>query len=358
MARITTSAAVLVAAATTFATATFSGATCTFAASNAVVLPGHPTPSAAFPKAPTATHTVDSDWWTTSYLVDYGLVALGGAAYFLRHDVPSTSAMIGPVYDPDDPAAILDPSYSDRIGRTHLTQHDGETVSTATATMMVAAGSIYLIADGAIGLLGDRPDAVQRLHDTFIGYLETVALTTGGNAVIKNMVGRLRPDFQDRARRHHCAAGDIDKKYCPKDNQPLSLDADEAEEIWLDGRRSFMSGHAVSAVNWTTYVSLAIGGEYVWGRDATFTSRSIGLATQAVLMTTGVFVAASRVDDGRHHVGDVLAGSAFGFAIANFSYWRRFALDGTPRSRKDEAVALSLDPGPGEVGLAFTVRYR
>ncbi|MCO4764480.1 MAG: phosphatase PAP2 family protein [Myxococcales bacterium] len=300
-----------------------------------------------------------SGWWHSGYLVDYGLIGLGGAAYLIRNMEPSTSAMFGPVYDPNNPAAILDSKYSDRIGRTHLEEGDGETVSTRQATILVAAGGLYLGVEQAIGLLGDDKDRYRMFHETFVGYLETVALAMGSTALIKNFVGRLRPDFQDRVRRWHCAKGELDASMCPAGIAPLSSDAHENEKIWFDGRRSFLSGHSVSAMNFSTYLSLSIGGQYVWGDRATPTSRTFGLAAQALLLSTGVFVAASRVDDGRHHFGDVMTGSIFGLAVANFSYWRRFGIDGRPRNRKGVGdTQVTLEPGPGDAGLAVMVRYK
>ena len=309
--------------------------------------------------APPVQADIDPGWWHTGFLVDYGLIGLGALGYFARNREPTTSALFGPVYDPKNPAAILDPKFSDRIGRTHLEEGDGETVSTGQATMLVAAGGVYLLVEQGIGLLGNRQGRQLMFHETVVGYLETVALSTGTNALIKNFVGRLRPDFQDRVRRWHCAKGDLDASLCPAGIQPLSADADENEKIWFDGRRSFMSGHSVSAMNFTGYLSLSIGGQYVWGEDATATSRSVGLAAQALLLTTGMFVAGSRFDDGRHHFGDVMTGSVFGLAIANFSYWRRFGTNGRPRARKAAGeTTVSLEPGPGTAGLAVLVRYK
>ena len=298
-----------------------------------------------------------SGWWHRGYLVDYGLVGLGLAGYVLRNNEPTTSAMFGPVYDPNDPAAILDSKHSNQIGRAHLEEGEGETVSTKAATITVFGSIGALAVEQGIQLLRGRNDA-RFVHQTMIGYLETVALTGGINSVIKNAVGRLRPDFQDRARRYHCNKGDIDKKHCADNPPPLHEDADENEHIWFDGRRSFMSGHSASMMNTATYLSLSIGGQYVWGDKATSTSRSVGLLAQTALMTTGIFIAASRFDDGRHHFSDVMTGSLFGFAVANFSYWRRFGADGQPLKKADPGeTSVQLDPGPGDAGLALTVRY-
>jgi membrane-associated phospholipid phosphatase len=308
-----------------------------------------------------AAQTDADGWWHSGYLVDYGLIALGGAGYFARHVEPTQAALLGPVYDPKDPAAILDSKFSDRIGRTHLEEGDGETVSTAAATVVVAAGAGYLLVEQGLGLMSNRGTAASRarmFHDTFVGYLETIALSTGLNSFVKNSFGRLRPDFQDRARRWYCPKGELDAVHCPAGIKPLATDPEENEKIWFDGRRSFMSGHSVSAMNFASYLSLSIGGQYVWGSDATALSRSLGLAAQSLLLTTGVFIATSRFDDGRHHMGDVLTGSMFGIAVANFSYWRRFGIDGRPRRRAAAGeTTVRLELGPGDAGLAVTVDY-
>ena len=333
---------------------------------------------ATFPPSAHAAEKDTSGWWQRSFLVDYGLIAAGGAGYFLRNMEPTSTALIGVQYDPGAPWDVLDSKYSDRIGRSHLQEGDGETVSTAAATVVVAAGFGYLAAEQGARLLwgqGSLADRQLHMHETLVGYLETVALSSGLNSVLKNYAGRLRPDFQDRARRWHCSRKEFTAQHCPVGVQPLHEDPEEAQKIWWDGRRSFMSGHSVSAMNFATYLSLSIGGQWVWGEGATGTSRAVGLAAQTLLLTSGMFIATSRFDDGRHHLGDVLTGSVFGLAVANFSYWRRFGIDGRPRrgkarqdktSEKPEKSAkkrqsgvqdVQLSAGPGLAGLALSGRF-
>ena len=104
-----------------------------------------------------------------------------------------------------------------------------------------------------------------------------------------------------------------------------------------------------------TYATLVTGGRWVWGDGATPTSRALGILAQMAFMGSGLFIAGSRLDDGRHHMTDVLVGSAVGIGLANFSYWRRF--DGNGRFiRGKQRYAFRLQPGP-ETGLSLVLEH-
>ncbi len=309
---------------------------------------------------PAAKADGNTDWWHSGYLVDYGIIALGGVVYLARKSIdPADKALIGPAWDANNPAATLDAAHSDRIGRNYVDEGKGETVSTGQVTVLVGLAGVYLAAqEGIPWAMGKSPNA-RTFHDLVVGYLESVALTAGFTESSKLLFGRLRPDFQSRARRHLCAKDASDATLCPDGKTtPLDPDPHEADEIFADGRKSFFSGHSSFSFNFATYTSLAIGGAFVWGDDATPTSRTAGLLSQTALMGTAFFIAASRIDDGRHHLSDVMTGAAVGVGLASFSYWRRFGSNGKVRPRPNpNATTVSLTPGPGAVGLSLRVRY-
>lgn len=275
--------------------------------------------------------------------VDYGLILgslamLGGSRLFDR----PTAAKLGPVYDPKDPTAILDPAFAPRIGRAYAEEGSGELVPVSAATVGVGLVFAAVAADTmAHQWTGDRYGG-RGSHDAIVGFAEGALLTLGITELLKPLVGRLRPDFQDRARRYHCFApsgeAQLPATEC-QGVQPLSTDASEALHLLDDGRKSFPSGHSAMSMFAATYAFSYIGGRYIWGDAASDSSRAIGLLAGGFLLGTAGFVATSRFDDGRHNLTDIVAGAGLGVAFATFSYWRRFDARGRPRRALPQAAA-------------------
>ena len=296
------------------------------------------------------------DWWSPWYLGDYALIAAGVTGYIVGGDTAARDdALIGPSYAPDNPAAIFDDPTVDALYRD---EGDGEMVPTYWIHRLIAGGAVFVAATEA-ARLHYGTGSIHELHDAFVGYAETVALTAGVTEVFKPVVGRLRPDFGDRSRRHHCSLDDAHLlgELCDGyRGRPLSADAAEAEELLEDGRRSFISGHSSHSFNLLGYTALLVGGHFVWGENATPQSRSAGFIAQSAMLGAATYIAATRVADRRHHKTDVLAGSLVGLGIANFSYWRRFDRRGDLR-RAGDATGLSVGPSTNSLGLALTLRH-
>ena len=311
-----------------------------------------PGPSAA--QAPTA-DLASQGWWTSDFLVDYSIVLAGTSGYLVGERLaPRAVPLLGPAYAPDDPVPIFtDPDVSEP----HL---DRPTVPRRWIHGLLVAGGL-LAAGLESGHLAWGNGSQRRLHDTAVGYMEAVAVTAAVTSLTKPWVGRLRPDFGERARRHHCfqtgdAYGDVCRGWR---DDPLAVDPEEAARLLDDGRRSFPSGHASHSFNLLGYLALVVGGRYVWGEGAEGTGRWVGGASQAALLGTAGWISGTRVADGRHHLSDVLAGAALGLATANVSYWRRFGTDGTLRgSRAEGDSRMTRDtthPGAGFPGVLLTV---
>lgn len=272
-------------------------------------------------------------WWTPRYLVDYALVAGGIAGYAIGKDlVPQSNSMIGPSYDPDN---LLELFESDQLNEPYLQQDVGESVPEYWIHRSIGVSGAFLVGMEWREQQNERGSA-QRIHQTFVGYAEAVALNAALTELLKPVFARLRPDFRERALRFHC--GDLNTPeydlFCDGfRDKPLDEDPDEARDLLEDGRKSFFSGHSSNSFSLFGYTSLAIGGRYVWGEDATRRSRIAGITAQVGMMSFATYIAASRVDDGRHFVSDTVVGAAVGAAIANFSYWRRFDRSGEMRGR-------------------------
>lgn len=288
-------------------------------------------------------------WGQTADLVDYGLILAGlamvGSARLFDH--PRLAA-IGPVYDPAQPAKVFDPSLSDRIGKSYREEGNGELVPVSTATVAVAAVFGAIAIDTAIHQAAGASQGARTTHDALVGFAEGAALTLGLVELLKPVVGRLRPDFQDRALRFHCQVAPIDGVDCSNVPRLAATDA-EARRLLDDGRKSFPSGHSGASFFAATYAASYLGGRYVWGDQATATSRSIALLSSGLLLSAAGFVATSRFDDGRHNLTDIVTGTGLGVTFALFSYWRRF--DGNGRSRRAGAGG----PTVGLLGRGLSV---
>lgn len=278
--------------------------------------------------------------------VDYGLI-LGGLAMLGTSRLVGSpgTARLGPVYDASKPLAILDPTFAGKIGKPYAEEGAGELVSVNAATVGVAAVFGVLGAAAFAHQLAGDAYGGRGTHDAVVGFAEGALLTLGLTELLKPVVGRLRPDFADRARRYHChpPAGEValPDSEC-QGVQPLAATDADKRHLIDDGRKSFPSGHSAMSMFAATYAVGWIGGRYVWGEQATDTSRAIGLLAGGLLLTTAGFVATSRFDDGRHNLTDIVAGAGLGVAMASFSYWRRFDGRGRPR-RLDGATSASLD---------------
>ncbi|MSP92717.1 MAG: phosphatase PAP2 family protein [Myxococcales bacterium] len=314
---------------------------------------GATTPTAAIPQpAPVAS----TGWWSTRDLVDYGIVAGSLGGFYAIHSLtPSAQSGIGPSFDAAHPAAILKAEFADQTGRKHLIEDKGETVPAAYVGAALPLVAAWL---GLQEGLAANSDA-RHLHDVLVGLGDSMATTLFVTEILKYEFGRLRPDFQDRVRRHYCTTQKSVEISCTGAEVPLDADPAKADKVFADGRRSFPSGHSSTSFVLATYAGLVTGGHLVWGERATPTTRMVGIALQATVLGLAGFVVWSRVDDGRHNPTDVLAGSLIGVAMANVAYWRRFTSSGTSRRavRGEPGVQVSLAPGPVPAGMGFTVRF-
>ncbi|PCH36340.1 acid phosphatase/Vanadium-dependent haloperoxidase [Wolfiporia cocos MD-104 SS10] len=132
--------------------------------------------------------------------------------------------------------------------------------------------------------------------------------------VLKNRVGRLRPDFLSR---------------CEWDKTLKSCTGDVVDI--LDGRRSFPSGHSSTAFSGMMFLSLWLAGMTgAWCITRSAPARSLLSSKLARLIFSilplafATWVAISRVEDNRHHKEDVIVGGLIGVisaTICYFIYW-------------------------------------
>lgn len=175
-----------------------------------------------------------------------------------------------------------------------------------------------------------RP-GVQKTQVTVLGLLVALMLTSFLTDIIKNAVGRPRPDLLSRCMP---ARGTPDNAlvawtFCTQPNP----------HILQEGWRSFPSGHSSFAFGGLGYLSLSVLAFYAAeqksanyhhsffsGQMHVFRPRTdLARCLLAFLPLLGaLMIAISRLDDYRHDMYDVTCGALLGLMVAWFSYRRYY----------------------------------
>jgi len=154
---------------------------------------------------------------------------------------------------------------------------------------------------------------VHKAHVSLLGLFISLILTSFTTDVIKDAVGRPRPDLLSRCKPEKGTPAHILVSYtvCTETNP----------HVLHDGWRSFPSGHSSFAFAGLGFLTLFLSGQTHALRPRTDLARSL-LALAPLL--GAALIAISRCEDYRHDVYDVTCGSALGFAVAWFCYRRYF----------------------------------
>jgi diacylglycerol diphosphate phosphatase/phosphatidate phosphatase len=195
-------------------------------------------------------------------------------------------------------------------------------------------------------------------HVTILGLAISMILTSFLTDVIKNMVGRPRPDLIERCIPIHRTA--------PNTLVDLSVCTQTDHHTLHDGWRSFPSGHSSFSFAGLGYLSL-----YLCAQSRIFSRAKSSLAEHTEHVIRGdllralacfspllgaTMIAISRVQDYRHDVWDVVVGAALGWTVTYWCYrryWRRLS-----SGRCDEPYADPPGAGNGGDGSAAYGRVR
>lgn len=152
----------------------------------------------------------------------------------------------------------------------------------------------------------------QKHHATVLGLAIAVILTSCLTDIIKNMVGRPRPDLIARCR---------PKVDTPRDTLvTVDVCTERSSHKLHDGWRSFPSGHSSFAFAGLGYTAMFLAGQLRIFRGRRDALRS--LVCLAPLLGAAM-IAISRCQDYRHDVYDVCTGSLLG-TVVGFWCYRRF----------------------------------
>eukprot|EP00871_Galdieria_phlegrea_P001658 jgi/Galph1/2493/GphlegSOOS_G1147.1 len=185
--------------------------------------------------------------------------------------------------------------------------------------------------------------ALRLIINLTIAFLLAAAFTQAG----KLYVGYLRPDFA-----HRCL-----------DQSEIPLPLYNSSVIWNNegcssqqqgainnGRKSFPSGHASSAMSLSFYFILYL----VW-KSTKVTSPWLAQLLQIFSLFPlgfGFYVGSSRIVDNRHHPADVVAGSVLGILFASILFWKTAVAIDT-QDRTEEYLAARLEDGHEPIELAY-----
>lgn len=187
-----------------------------------------------------------------------------------------------------------------------------------------AYGFPFLII-AVIGLLITKPrDKIYLTYTSLLGLSLSVFTTSTLTNILKNFIGRHRPDFLARC---------IPREGTPVNVLVFAKDVCTSENSrrLLDGFRTTPSGHSSMSFSGLFYLSLWLAGQTVATHQYTGSLRIIFSALPTLGAT---LVALSRTEDYRHHFVDVLIGSTIGLVIGYWSYFRLFPSLREPLSYK------------------------
>ncbi|RDW75459.1 hypothetical protein BP6252_06601 [Coleophoma cylindrospora] len=154
---------------------------------------------------------------------------------------------------------------------------------------------------------------LHKCHVTILGFIISLALSSFITDVVKNAVGRPRPDLISR-----CKPAEGTN---PNILVTISVCTETDHHTLHDGWRSFPSGHSSFSFAGLGYLAL-----YFCGQMHVFRPRTdLGRALLAFAPLLGAaMIAISRCEDYRHDVYDVTCGSILGLSVAFFSYRRYY----------------------------------
>ncbi|KAJ5651442.1 uncharacterized protein N7484_005165 [Penicillium longicatenatum] len=157
-----------------------------------------------------------------------------------------------------------------------------------------------------------RP-GVQQTQATVLGFLVSLVLGTFLTDIIKNVVGRPRPDLLARCKPARGTADNVLLTWtvCTEPNQALLF----------EGWRSFPSGHSSFSFSGLGYLTLFFCGQMRVFRPRSDLGRCLVAFTP---LFCALLVALSRLADYRHDVWDVTCGGLLGMGVAWFSYRRYY----------------------------------
>ncbi|SPO04731.1 related to diacylglycerol pyrophosphate phosphatase [Cephalotrichum gorgonifer] len=159
--------------------------------------------------------------------------------------------------------------------------------------------------------------ATPHKHEsTYLPLLISLVLTSFITDLIKNAVGRPRPDLLARCKPLPSTS--------PSTLVTIAVCTETDHHLLHDGWRSFPSGHSSFAFAGLGFLSFFLAGQLRIFRHA-YGGRDLSRSLLCIAPLLGAaMIAISRCEDYRHDVYDVCVGSLLGVSIAYWSYRRHW----------------------------------
>ncbi|KAJ7066530.1 lipid phosphate phosphatase 1 [Mycena amicta] len=222
-----------------------------------------------------------------SYIVDWFVVA----SFWVLSEFAAQITVFERDFYPTDPT-INHPHKKNQISGT-----SNHFVALLVPGAVVLATSLYQV-------------SLVSLHHAALALLSARGMTRLFTNILKNKVGRLRPDFLAR---------------CNWDAEKLKCTG-KAGDI-LDGRRSFPSGHSSAVFSGMTFLAFWLAGQTAaWCFHVPLPAASLRSSRLARFCITllpiwwAIYVGVTRIEDYRHHKEDVIVGGLMGIVCASISY--------------------------------------
>jgi diacylglycerol diphosphate phosphatase/phosphatidate phosphatase len=163
-------------------------------------------------------------------------------------------------------------------------------------------------------LLGHPKHRLYLGYISLLGLLVSVFVNELFTDVLKNWIGRHRPDFIARC---------VPKPGVPLNTLVFAKDVCTTKDLskLADGFRTTPSGHSSTAFSGLGYLSLWLAGQLLADHPLSGSWRKL---VTMIPVIGAALVALSRTEDYRHHFIDVILGSLLGAIVAHWSYRRNF----------------------------------
>eukprot|EP00759_Apiculatamorpha_spiralis_P012963 PhF_6_TR19795/c0_g1_i1/m.28862/K18693/DPP1, DPPL, PLPP4_5; diacylglycerol diphosphate phosphatase / phosphatidate phosphatase len=194
--------------------------------------------------------------------------------------------------------------------------------NTIKTSMLLVMGMVPLCLFFSLHVIGWT--STHELHNSVLGYIQSVVTANGVITALKLYVGRLRPDFLDRLRQ---------SGYTQQQIENWAAMCYVYDDVVLEGRKSFPSGACGVTFASMTFVFLYI----LWKWKVMKRGQLFPLLVAMLPIVFALFVCSSRLRDFWHHGSDVVAGCILGLVLSSLCFEINFEVkdDGelAPRSR-------------------------
>lgn len=249
--------------------------------------------------------------WCLVFFFEFYIVFIGiGSKPFLRH------------FD------ITEPSINFPF-HTSETVTDFQCLLIAAVLPLVVIFVKFVVFDLRFELQRIKQSHIHKFHLSVLGVFYSVTLTGFVVVVLKNWIGRPRPDFIGRCQ------PDVQRLVKGQIMYDISICKGDKDTI-LEGLRSNPSGHSALSFAGLNFVTVWLLNQF---------NESGNLEIWKILLLVlpdalATFVAISRTQDYRHHYNDVIIGGAIGLAIS-YTVFNKLFKKAEPNYLEDDFEAVN-----------------